>query len=139
MCTVVILRRPAAAWDVTHRSGGLHDFETLIRLWQLRHAPDHRALAETNPARVLAQLAALDLVEADRAHVLLEAHHLLRQVDTLRAVALDEVADPAAVPSGLQVALQRAAGVADQAALEAAIDRATGVIAAALAEVTDAL
>jgi glutamate-ammonia-ligase adenylyltransferase len=36
-------------WDVRHRDGGLFDLETLIQLWQLRHAPDNPELSTTSP------------------------------------------------------------------------------------------
>jgi len=66
-------------------------------------------------------------------------HHLLRQLDNLRAVAGAGVIDPTTAPAGLLLALNRAAGVPDQAALEAELDRACCHILSALEGVTNAL
>ena len=134
--------RPAPAhpvWDVRNRGGGLFDLETLVQLWQLRHAPENPELSTTtSPTAVLSRSGELGLMNPETVHGLLEAHHLLRQLDTLRGVAGHGVIDPTTAPAGLLPALNRAAGVPDQAVLETELDRACGHILSALEGVTNA-
>lgn len=101
-------------WDVRHRDGGLFDLETLIQLWQLRHAPDNPELSTTSPAAVFSRSGELGLLDTETVHGLSEAHYLLRQLDNLRAVAGEGVIDPTTAPAGSLLALNRAASVPDQ-------------------------
>ena len=122
-----------------YRDGGLFDLETLIGLWQLRHAPERSELSTTEPTAVLARLGATGLLDSETVQRLLEAHHLLRHVHTMHAVAVHPAADPISTSPGLYLALWRAAGAQNQATLETDIDRACAHVLSALEDVHDAL
>ena len=132
-------RTDAADWDVACRTGGLRDFNTLVRLWQLRHAGAQPELSAAGPDTVLARLGAQGLAAEDTVHGLLEAHHVLRQVDNMAAVAVGGVVDPESAAAGTLVALQRTAGVDDPAALAAAVAGAATAIRSALADLESEL
>ena len=127
----------AGARHPRHRAGGLDTLEDLVRAVQLRHAPDHPQVLEPSPARALAKLAATGVMAPATVRHLLEAHHLLRQMETLIDVAIDGVFDWQGAPEGLKSALVRAGGAADLASLQASLEAAGETVLAELASLPD--
>jgi [glutamine synthetase] adenylyltransferase / [glutamine synthetase]-adenylyl-L-tyrosine phosphorylase len=120
-------------WDLRHRPGGLDDIDTLIRTLQLRHAPDHPEVLGSSPVAALAKFGALGLIGEPLVKALLHAHYLLRQMENMLAVAVEEPFDRDSAPGDLKAALVRACDASDFETLEASLEEGTQRVCAVLA------
>jgi glutamate-ammonia-ligase adenylyltransferase len=132
-------REDAAAgpWDVRRRPGGLDDLDALLRVLQLRHGADRPEVLGTPTGAALARLGASGLIDGPAVKALIDAHHLLRQLEDRLAVAVDGPFDPDLASGGLKTALARAGGAADFAALEARLEQAARSVGSAFAQLVE--
>ena len=113
-----------AFWEPRQRPGGLDDLEAVVRTVQLSNASSRTEVLHAAPAAALAKLAALELLDEVQVKHLIEAHHLLRQIENILAVADDGSLRREAVPAGLKAALASASAVADFGAFEVVLEAA---------------
>ena len=104
-------------WDVKHVHGGLLDLEFLYQYLQLCHAaalPEVLCRATSEGFRRLGQLGILEPGVAERLHL---ATVLMHNAQGLLRLTMAEQFDETSAPEGLRVALARAGGGNDLAAL----------------------
>ena len=117
----------AVFWQPRRRSGGLDQLEALVRLFQLRLAPEHASVLTTSLVGGLAKLGEVGAMDSSDVKDLIDAHRFLRQIENLLAIA---VAAPETAPPGLMAALARVGGIADETELNSRVDEACNNIAA---------
>ena len=108
-------------WDMRRRQGGLDNLDTMVRILQLRFAPDHLDVLTPTVAGALAKFANAGLLEDALVRDLLGAHHLLRQTENVLAIAVDDRLDVDGAPRELKAVLSRAAGLESLSQLETAL------------------
>jgi glutamate-ammonia-ligase adenylyltransferase len=91
----------------------------------------------TPTGAALARLGASGLIDGPAVKALIDAHHLLRQLEDRLAVAVDGPFDPDLASGGLKTALARAGGAADFAALEARLEQAARSVGSAFAQLVE--
>jgi glutamine synthetase adenylyltransferase len=140
----VDLRREAVAAGVTDAivdprrcPGGLEDLELTVRMYQWRHAVDMPAILEPSVPRALANLGSLGLIPEPLVKRLLGAHRLLRQLECVLGVAVEEPLGRDRLPEGLASLLLRAGGAGNFQQLDEAVEDATSTVRAAFGAVVD--
>lgn len=123
-------------WDLRRRAGGLDDLERIVRTVQLRHASDHPDVLTPAVAVALANFASTGLLEDPVIRDLLGAHHLLRQVENLLAIAVDVTFDVESASQELKAALARAAGFESFDRLEATLESTAVFVQTAFHDLT---
>ena len=115
-------REPLSIWDVRRRPGGLADLEALVRNLQLRCAPDRRDVLTPTVAAALASFADGGPMEDALVRDLLGVHHLLRQIENVLAIAVDDRLEVDDAAQELKTNLSRAAGLESFDRLEPAVN-----------------
>ncbi|MEA2781839.1 MAG: [glutamine synthetase] adenylyltransferase / [glutamine synthetase]-adenylyl-L-tyrosine, partial [Rhodospirillaceae bacterium] len=140
----VDLRREAVAAGATDAivdprrcPGGLEDLELTVRMYQWRHAVDMPAILEPSVPRALANLGSLGLIPEPLVKRLLGAHRLLRQLECVLGVAVEEPLGRDRLPEGLASLLLRAGGAGNFQQLDEAVEDATSTVRAAFGAVVD--
>jgi glutamate-ammonia-ligase adenylyltransferase len=100
-------------WDLKFAPGGLIDIEFVAQTLQLRDAPAHPDLLDTNTIAALNKLRALGALKAADADTLLEASAFQQALTQVLRIAVDGTLDPQAVTPGLKALLLRAVDAAD--------------------------
>ncbi|BBK38175.1 glutamate-ammonia-ligase adenylyltransferase [Allostella sp. ATCC 35155] len=116
-------KRPADAWDVKQRRGGLVDCEFIAQYLQLRHAHDHPEVLSANTTDALARLAAAGCLDPEAAADLDAAMRLWRRVQGFQRLTLGEATDMTGTAASHCAALARSAGAVDFAELETNMTR----------------
>ncbi|ATQ42159.1 bifunctional [glutamine synthetase] adenylyltransferase/[glutamine synthetase]-adenylyl-L-tyrosine phosphorylase [Caulobacter mirabilis] len=116
-------RPPSGVWDLKLSEGGLVDIEFAAQHLQIVHAGEDGPLAQ-NTGEALVALGAASLADPGRVADLVEAWRLQQNLSQLLKLALDDRADPADEPKGLQALLARAGGARDLKGLRTRLDRA---------------
>ncbi len=116
-------RPPSGVWDLKLSEGGLVDIEFAAQHLQIVHAGEDGPLAQ-NTGEALVALGAAGLAGPARVADLVEAWRLQQNLSQLLKLALDDRADPAEEPKGLQALLARAGGARDLKGLRARLDKA---------------
>ena len=116
-----------AFWQPRQRLGGLDQLGGLVRLLQLRLAPERASVLTTSLVDGLAMLGEVGALDSSDVKDLTDAHRFLRQIENLLAIA---TAAPESAPPGLMAALARAGGIADATELKSKADAACETVAA---------
>ncbi len=114
----------ARLWQIKHNRGGMIDCEFMAQYLQIRHACKYPNVLKGEPAKVFAALRSEGLMAPAIADDLIEATNLWRRLQGVIRLQAAELANEDAWPSAVKLALARAGGVADFAAL---VTRAEGV------------
>jgi len=109
-------------WDMRRRPGGLDDLDTLVRILQLHHGSDHPGILTPSIPEALANLSDAGLLDDGLVRDLLGAHHLLRQVENVLAIAVDDSLDVANAAQEVKANLSRAAGLESFDQVETALN-----------------
>jgi glutamate-ammonia-ligase adenylyltransferase len=109
---------PSSPWDVKYASGGLVDVEFIAQYLQLRHARDHETVLEPNTSETLVRLSEAGVLDSETANMLSHGGKLWRTIQGMLRFTVEGPFDEEAASDGLKVALVRAAGMEDFAALK---------------------
>ena len=96
--------------------------EILVRILQLRYAPDHLEVLTPTVAAALGSFSDSGLMEDALVRDLLRSHHLLRQIENVMAIAVDDRLDVDGASQEFKANLPRAAGMDSFDHLEAALN-----------------
>jgi len=116
-------RPPSGFWDLKLSEGGLVDIEFAAQHLQIVHAGAGGPLAQ-NTGEALAALEAAGFADPAAMADLCEGWRLQQTLAQLLKLALDDKADPADEPKGLQALLARAGGARDLKGLRAKLTKA---------------
>jgi len=114
----------ADPWDLKLAAGGLLDIEFIAQFLTLAEAHDHPRLRDVSTRAVIAKAGQFGLVEAEDAHVLVEAHRLFTDTTQVTRLAVDGPFAPATAADGVKRRIAAAAALPDFAALADAIGAA---------------
>ncbi len=115
-------REAPRKWDMRRRRGGLDDLDTMVRILQLRHGSDHPGVLTPSIPEALANISEAGLLDDGLVHDLLGAHHLLRQIENLLAIVVEDRLDVEDGARELKANLSRAAGLESFDQLETALN-----------------
>ena len=128
---LALLRSPSSAsiWDVRHCQGGLAELEVLIASLQIK-AAHHADVLTPSRGDALSKLIVSDQLEEEAGKRLIEAHHVMRQVESFLAVATGRLFDVGALQEQTASALARACGAGKVEELEGMLREATATVRA---------
>jgi glutamine synthetase adenylyltransferase len=109
-------------WDMRRRRGGLDDLDAIVRRLQLRHGSEHPVVLTPSIAGALANFADVGLLDDALVRDLLVVHYLLRQVENVLAIAVDDRLDADNATKELKANLSRAAGLENFDRLQPALN-----------------
>ena len=104
-------REALLKWDMRRRRGGLDDLDGMVRILQLRHGHDHPVVLTPSVAEALASFSDVGLLDDALVRDLLGAHHLLRQIENVLAISVDNWLDVDDATQELKANLSRAVGL----------------------------
>jgi glutamate-ammonia-ligase adenylyltransferase len=130
-------RRAKSPWQLKDWRGGLVDAEFIVQFLQLKHAADHPLVIEGNTAVACGKLAEVGaLSEADAAG-LAGAVRLLRNLQGVLRLTVDDAFDADTAPDSLKARLAQVGGAVDFPALEAKIDETGRLVRALFTRIVD--
>jgi glutamine synthetase adenylyltransferase len=115
-------REAPRKWDMRRRRGGLDDLDAMVRILQLRHGSDHPGVLTPSIAGALAGFSDVGLLDDALVRDLLGVRHLLRQIENVLAIAVDDRLDVDDATQELKANLSRAAGLESFDRLETALN-----------------
>jgi glutamate-ammonia-ligase adenylyltransferase len=110
--------RASHPWQVKYWRGGLVDVEFAAQYLQLRHAPEQDDVIHANTIGALENLQRIGALDAEDREALAGSLTLVRDIQGILRLTIDDRFDPATAPDALKLRLVEAAGVTDFAALE---------------------
>jgi glutamate-ammonia-ligase adenylyltransferase len=105
-------------WDLKFAPGGLIDIEFVAQTLQLREAPAHAGVLDTNTIEALKKLRDRHALGREDADTLIDASAFQQALTQVLRIAVDGTLDPQSVTPGLKALLLRAADAPDFEALQ---------------------
>jgi glutamate-ammonia-ligase adenylyltransferase len=125
----------SGSWNVRYGFGGLEQLEALIALLQVRHASQHPDVLTFAHGPALAELIVSRELDPELGKQLIEAQHLMHQIESFLAATTDGRLNPDTASSRFKAALARSCGVDGLAHVEEMLGRARTRVAATFEDV----
>jgi [glutamine synthetase] adenylyltransferase / [glutamine synthetase]-adenylyl-L-tyrosine phosphorylase len=113
---------PGGRWDIKHKRGGMIEVEFLAQALQLLNAYLHPHVLKQNTGEALTEIAAVSILEINRAKSLIDTHELYGRLTQLLRLCVEGSFRPATATPALKAAVCRAALMPDMASTEALLD-----------------
>ncbi len=122
-------------WDLKLVSGGLLDIEFIAQFLTLAHAHAHAELADVSTRATIAKAGALELISAQDAATLADAHRLYTDATQIMRLTVAGSFEPAEAASGVKRRIAAAANLPHFEALASAIKDARAAVRSVYARI----
>jgi glutamate-ammonia-ligase adenylyltransferase len=126
---------PSGPWDTRRGAGGLDQLDALISLLRIRHAQAERDGRRSAHATIVASLVDAGALDEELGKKLVEAHHLMHQVENFLATTTDGRLNPDAGSSRFKASLARSCGADELDHVRDMLVNARAIVTTAFEEV----